>query len=91
MDVILTPPVYIPAVPEKVPSDKVPACILPVMVTALSRLTTTDPTFPVTATVEVFILEPPSIKNVSVAKFKGSAAFKSPLYVSVEAAAAPSA
>ena len=56
---------------------------MPDIVTVSSKLTITDPTFPVTAIVDVVILEPPSINNVSVERFKDSAVFKSPLYVNV--------
>ena len=77
-DVILTPPVYVPVLPENVPSDKVPACILPVIVTASSKSIVTIPLVPVTVAAVTVIFESPLNSKSSVDKFKANGPVASP-------------
>ena len=70
VDVILVPPVYVPALPEKVPSDKVPACITPVILTLSFKSIVTIPLFAATAAAATVIFESPLNSRSSVTRFK---------------------
>ena len=78
VDVILTPPVYVPAVPENVPSDKVPACIVPEIVTSLFKSIVTIPLVAATAAAVTVIFESPLNSKSSVDKFKAKGPVASP-------------